>query len=265
MNNVSFPALGLSFDLSPVAFKLPFVGEVRWYGLLIGLGIILAFFYCSRVAKKEGISADILADIIIYSLPVAVICARTYYVIFSWDKYKDNLSDVFKIWEGGLAIYGGLIGAVITSAIYCKIKKINVLKVLDICCLGLLIGQLIGRWGNFMNAEAFGGYCENFLRMSINGEAPVHPTFLYESLWNLAGLVILSLLHKKKPFDGYTFFCYIMWYGLGRYFIEGLRADSLYIGNYRVSQIVALVCVFIGIGVLSFLTEKKKTEKHDKK
>lgn len=265
MNKISFPALGLEFDISPVAFKLPLLGEVRWYGLLIGLGIILAFFYCGRIAKKEGVSAETLADLIIYSLPVAVICARTYYVLFSWDKYKDNLADVFKIWEGGLAIYGGLIGAVATGVLYCKVKKIKALKILDICCLGFLIGQLIGRWGNFMNAEAFGGYCSNFLGMSINGNHPVHPTFLYESLWNLMGLVILTFLHKKRPFDGYTFFCYVMWYGFGRFFIEGLRTDSLYVGNYRVSQIVAMVCVFIGIGALHYLTEKKNSEKQSKK
>ena len=261
MNNISFPSLGLEFDISPVAFRLPLLGEVRWYGILIGLGIILAFFYCSRIAKKEGISAETLADIIIYALPVAVICARTYYVAFSWDKYKDSISDVFKIWEGGIAIYGAMISAVLSCFVYCKIKKINVLKVFDICCMGLLIGQLVGRWGNFTNAEAFGGYCSNFLGMSINGNSPVHPTFLYESLWNLAGLVILTFLHRKKPFDGYTFFCYVMWYGLGRFFIEGLRADSLYAGNYRVSQIVAMVCVVIGIAALCYLSEKKNTSK----
>ena len=260
MNNISFPALRINLKIDPVAFTLPLIGEVRWYGIIIGLGIILAFIYCSHIAKKEGISSDTIADLLIYALPVSVICARTYYVVFSWDQYKDNLADVFKIWEGGIAIYGAIIGAIITGIVFCRVKKLETLKIFDICCLGLMIGQLVGRWGNFVNAEAFGGYCKYFWGMSINGGRTVHPTFLYESLWNLAGLVILSLLHKRKPFNGYTFHCYLMWYGLGRFFIEGMRADSLYIGGYRISQIVAVLCIVTGITALSILTEKKNSK-----
>lgn len=264
MNNISFPGLGISVDVSPVAAKLPFVGEVHWYGVIIGIGILLAFLYCSYFAKKEGVSADTLADLVIYALPVAIICARTYYVVFSWDYYGKHLEDIVKIWNGGLAIYGGIIGAVITGVIFCKIKKLEILKVFDICCLGLMIGQMIGRWGNFVNAEAFGGYCTNILRMSINGAEPVHPAFLYESLWNLTGLIILSFLHKKRPFNGFTFFSYISWYGVGRFIIEGLRTDSLYIGNIRVSQLVALLCIIGGIAALSFLSEKSISKKTGK-
>lgn len=260
MNNISFPALGINLKMDPVAFTLPIIGEVHWYGIIIGLGIILAFLYCCHVAKKEGISSDTIADLLIYALPVSVICARTYYVVFSWEQYRDNLVDVFKIWEGGIAIYGAIIGAIITGIVFCRVKKLDTLIIFDICCLGLMIGQLVGRWGNFVNAEAFGGYCKYFWGMSINGGRPVHPTFLYESLWNLAGLVILSLLHKRKPFNGYTFYCYLMWYGLGRFFIEGLRDDSLYIGSYRISQIVAVLCIVTGIAALSILTEKKNAK-----
>ncbi len=260
MNNISFPALGINLKIDPVAFTLPIIGEVHWYGIIIGLGIVLAFAYCCHIARKEGVSSDTIADLLIYALPVSVICARTYYVVFSWEQYKDNLADVVKIWEGGIAIYGAIIGAIITGIVFCRVKKLETLKIFDICCLGLIIGQLVGRWGNFVNAEAFGGYCKYFWGMSINGGGPVHPTFLYESLWNLAGLVILSLLHKRKPFNGYTFYCYLMWYGLGRFFIEGLRADSLYIGGYRISQIVAVLCIITGIAALSILTEKKNAK-----
>ena len=217
---------------------------------------MLAFLYCCRVAKREGESADSVSDILLYALPVSVICARTYYVAFTWENYKNNFADVFKIWEGGIAIYGAVIGAVLTAWIYCRVKKLSVLKMFDICCMGLMIGQFIGRWGNFVNAEAYGGYCAYLWGMSINGKSPVHPTFLYESLWNLAGFLILSRLHKKRPFYGYTFFCYLSWYGAGRFFIEGLRSDSLYFCGMRISQIVAFLCVALGICALSFLSEK---------
>lgn len=258
MNNISFPRLGLSFDINPVAIKLPHFGGVHWYGIIIALGIILALCYCVRVAQREGVPADNVYDTLIYSLPVAIICARLYYVIFSWDKYKGSPIDILKIWEGGLAIYGGIIGSVIAAVTYFKIKKLGILKMCDICCLGLIIGQTVGRWGNFVNAEAFGGYCGYIWGMSINGGMSVHPTFLYESLWNLAGFIFLSRLHKKRPFYGFTFFSYLTWYGTGRFFIEGLRTDSLYIGSIRVSQLVALLCVVLGIAVLSYLAEKNK-------
>ncbi len=264
VNNISFPKLGLSFDINQVAIDLPFLGGVRWYGILIGLGILLAVIYCSFIAKKEGESSDSVTDIVLWALPVSVIFARTYYVIFQWENYKDNLSDIFKIWEGGIAIYGAIIGAVLVAFIYCRIKKLSVLKMFDICCLGLLIGQAIGRWGNFVNAEAYGYACSHFLGMSINGGAPVHPTFLYESVWNTVGFVILSILQKKRPFYGFTFFSYIAWYGLGRFFVEGLRTDSLYLGSVRISQIVALICIILGISGNLYLAYKKIKKYQDK-
>ncbi len=246
-NNISFPKLGLSFNINQIAVDMPFLGGIRWYGILIGIGIVLAYIYCSRLAKKEGESPDIVTDLLLCALPVSIICARTYYVVFSWDSYKDNFMDVFKIWEGGIAIYGAIIGAVITAAVFCKIKKINMLKLFDICCLGLLIGQAIGRWGNFVNAEAFGYPTQSLFGMSINGSQCVHPTFLYESLWNVTGFFLLSKLNKKRPFYGFTFFSYIIWYGFGRFIIEGLRSDSLYLGPVRVSQMIAFLCMIVGI------------------
>lgn len=263
MNNISFPRLGVEFNINPIAVDLPFLGGIRWYGILIAFGILLAFGYCCHVANKEGESTDTLSDILIYALPVSVIFARTYYVVFSWESYRDNFIDVFKIWEGGIAIYGAVIGAVLTGFIYCRAKKLSTLKLFDICSLGLMIGQAVGRWGNFVNAEAFGGYCPYIWGMSINGGSPVHPTFLYESLWNLAGFVILSVLHKKRPFYGFTFFSYLSWYGTGRFFIEGLRSDSLYLGNMRVSQLVAVLCVAVGVCALSFLSEKHINKKQE--
>ena len=261
MNNISVPRLGVEFNINPVAIDVPFLGGIRWYGILIALGIVLAFIYCCRIAKNEGESADTLSDILIYALPVSVAFARTYYVIFSWESYRNNLWDVFKIWEGGIAIYGAVIGAVVTGFIYCKLKKLDTLKLFDICSLGLMIGQLVGRWGNFVNAEAFGGYCSYMWGMSINGAPPVHPTFLYESLWNLLGFVILSVLHKKRPFHGFTFFSYLSYYGTGRFFIEGLRSDSLYLGNMRISQIIAVLCVVTGVCALNILSEKNIRKK----
>lgn len=260
MNHISFPKLNIEFDVNPIAISTPFLGGIHWYGLIIALGILLAYLYCSHVAKKEGENADVISDIILWALPISVVFARTYYVVFSWESYRDNLSDIFKIWEGGIAIYGAIIGAVLTAFVYCRVKKLSVLKLFDICSLGLLIGQFVGRWGNFVNAEAFGGYCSYFWGMSINGRAPVHPTFLYESLWNFIGFIILAKLHKKRPFYGYTFFTYLSWYGVGRFFIEGLRADSLYIGGIRVSQLVALLCVGAGIYALSRLSGKKNAK-----
>lgn len=258
-NNISFPGLGIHFKINPIAVKLGSF-SIHWYGIIIAVGIVLAVLYCSHLAKKEGENPELITDLVLWALPVSVIFARTYYVLFSWDSYKDNLWDIFKIYEGGIAIYGAIIGAVLTALIFFKVKKLSVLKMFDICCLGLFIGQIIGRWGNFVNAEAFGGECDALWRMSINGAAGVHPTFLYESLWNLLGFIILSLLHKKRPFYGFTFFSYITYYGIGRFFIEGLRTDSLYLGNIRVSQVVALICVIFGIASIITGFARKKRE-----
>lgn len=262
-NNISFPGLGLDFKINPVAIKLG-NGGIHWYGIIIAVGIVLAVLHCSRLAKREGEHPDLICDLVLWALPVSVIFARTYYVLFSWDSYKENLWDVFKIYEGGIAIYGAIIGAVLTAFVFCRVKKLNILKIFDICCLGLLIGQIIGRWGNFVNAEAFGGACNALWRMSINGGAGVHPTFLYESLWNLLGFIILSYIHERRPFYGFTFFSYITYYGIGRFFIEGLRTDSLYMGNIRVSQMVALLCVIFGIFALAVKAVKTKREKNKK-
>jgi len=261
MNNISFPGLGLSFDINPIALKIPFFGGIHWYGIIIAAGIILAVLYSAKEAVIEGEKAESITDLVLWALPFSIIGARTYYVLFSWESYRDSLLDVFKIWEGGIAIYGAIIGAVATSYVFCRVKKLNVLKIFDIACLGLLIGQSVGRWGNFVNAEAFGGKCDALWRMSINGGEAVHPTFLYESLWNFTGFILLAFLNKKRPFHGFTFFSYLVWYGIGRFFIEGLRADSLYMGPFRISQLVSGVIVCVGITLISvFLVRNKKNK-----
>ena len=203
---------------------------------------------------------------LICAVPLAIIGARAYYCLFSWNLYKDDPIRVLYIWEGGLAIYGGVIGAVIGLFLYTKVKKVKTSALLDIGGLGLLIGQSIGRWGNFMNREAFGAQTDSFLRMGLtdaNGATIyVHPTFLYESVWNAIGLLILHFYSKRRKFDGQIFLMYLGWYGLGRMFIEGLRTDSLYVGasNLRVSQLLAGICF---LAVVIFLVYDKIFREHD--
>ena len=256
---IAFPNLGLKFNINPVAFEI-FGWEIHWYGIIIALGLVLAVIVANSLAKKEGLPKDTILDVVLVSVPSAVAGARLYYVLFNLDYYLSNPSEIVKIWEGGLAIYGGIIGAVVASFIYCKVAKVSFRKVADVGAIGLLIGQTIGRWGNFVNGEAYGGPTDAVWKMDIYGKAMgVHPTFLYESVWNLLTLVILSLLYKKKRFDGEIFLSYITAYGIGRFMIEGLRADSLMLGGVRISQFVALACVITGLILL--IKEYKKYAK----
>ena len=261
MVTVSFPGLGIdNFTLNPVAFTLPIFGgiEVRFYGLIITLGIILAFTYCAYRAKQEGIIFDDLLDIALFTIIFAVIGARAYYVLTSLDKY-DSFGEMIAIWNGGLAIYGAIIAGAITILVTCRIKKLSALKMLDATAPAVMIGQILGRWGNFFNGEAYGSVVpENsplyFIRMGIfpndiegvRGMAYVHPTFLYESLWNLVGFILIHFLYKKKKFDGQVLLMYVTWYGFGRMFIEGLRTDSLYVGVFRISQVLGFLCFVVG-------------------
>ena len=260
MNRIGFPGLGFEFSINPVAFTV-FGWNVYWYGIIIATGLIIAVIVANYLAKMEGLGKDVITDVVIYSLPVAVVCARAYYVIFNFSNYKNNLLDIFKIWNGGIAIYGAIIGAVATAYIYCRVTNTNFKKVADVGAIGLLIGQTVGRWGNFVNGEAYGGATDLPWRMDIYGKAMgVHPTFLYESLWNLAILTILLVFFKKKRFDGEIFLSYITAYGVGRFMIEGLRADSLMIGQIRISQLVALVCVVVGFFLMirGYINAKRK-------
>ena len=252
---ISFPGLGI--EMNPIRSIDIGNFSIHLYGVIIALGLMLAFIYGCRRGKEFGIKVDDITDGVLCIVPVAVLCARLYYCIFEWDRYKDNLLSIFYIWEGGLAIYGGVIGAAIGVIVFSRIKKIHVGAVLDLTSLGFLIGQSMGRWGNFFNREAFGAETDSFLRMGLlNIRTGVtsyyHPTFLYESLWNLVGFVLLHFLSKKRKYDGQVALLYVAWYGLGRTFIEGLRMDSLYWGNFRVSQMLAAFSCFAAVAVLMY-------------
>ena len=260
MNHIAFPGLALGPFMINESFEI-FGLTVHFYGLIIAIGILLAFLFCSRFMKQEGLSQDVPLDLILYGLPSAIICARLYYVVFEWGSYKETPLDVFKIWEGGLAIYGAIIGACLSTYIYCRVKKISLSTVFDIGAFGLLIGQICGRWGNFVNAEAYGGITELPWRMELlDLGICVHPTFLYESLWNVGVLIVLLLRRKHLKFPGENFISYLALYGLGRCMIEGLRDDSLYLGPFRISQIVALLCFIIGAAIIIYKRYKIKKE-----
>ena len=262
---ISFPSLGLSFD-PPRSIALGPL-TVHFYGIVIATGLILAVVYACRRCKQFGIKEDDLLDGVLWVTPFAILCARAYYCIFSWDTYKDNPIKILYIWEGGLAIYGGVIGAAIGVVVFAllKRKKVRLTAVLDLVAICFLIGQSIGRWGNFFNREAFGAETDSFLRMGLFNSVTqsyeyYHPTFFYESVWNLAGFIILHFLSKYRRYDGQIALGYVFWYGLGRTFIEGLRTDSLMLGSFRVSQLLAAVSCFVAAVLLILLAFKK----HDK-
>lgn len=277
MNEIQFPHLGLSFNINPVAFTIGSF-SVYWYALIILAGILLGFWYACLFCKKDGNNTELMYDVLLYGLPSAIICARIYYVVFNFGEYKDNFWDVFKIHEGGIAIYGAVIGAVISTYIYARKKKVNPLMLFDYGAAGLFVGQAVGRWGNFVNQEAFGGNYDGLLsmtggtikktlaEMSARGMAVdpaigVHPTFLYESLWNFLGIILISFFFKKKKHTGFPFAFYIGWYGIGRFFVEGMRTDSLMMTeNIRVSQVVAIASVIISIVMFVILSKRNKAE-----
>lgn len=274
---VSFPGLGLEFHFNNVAFHIA-SKPIYWYGILIMLGVILAVVYASAQSRQFGIRQDDLYDAVLFAVPLGIVCARIYYVIFEWEQYKDNLSEIFATWHGGLAIYGGIIGGIIVIVVLCKVKKIYVMDMLDLFASAVPIGQILGRWGNFFNCEAYGSSTTLPWRMVIGktleeaGATGNHPTFFYESAWNLIGFIILYFSSKKRKYHGEILLLYLGWYGLGRFFIEGLRTDSLYLWGtgIRVSQVVALICIIIGLGgfllnrKMSFLQEINRADSDNK-
>ncbi len=254
-NMIGFEGIGIApFLMDRVAFSIGNF-DVYWYAIIITVGMVLAVAFCAWNARKFDLTVDNVFDVLLWGLPVAVFCARTYYVLFELDRYN-SFAEMINIRDGGLAIYGGVIGAFVTGFIYCKISKVNMLAMFDLASFGFLIGQAIGRWGNFVNGEAFGEVTDLPWGMTINGLGPYHPTFLYESLWNILGFVLLFLFARKwMKHHGEVFFLYFAWYGLGRFFIEGLRTDSLYLGPVRISQ--ALAAVFFLGGTLFFVLSRK--------
>lgn len=246
---ISFPALGLDFQINRVAANV-FGKDIYWYGIIICIGFVLAALYVNARVKEFGCTSDNLMDCLIICVPVGIICARIYYVIFEWGYYSQHPNEIIAVWNGGIAIYGAVIGVVIALYIYSRVKKLSFATLCDLAAFGLLIGQCVGRWGNFVNAEAHGGATDLPWGMSIDGAAAVHPTFLYESLWNLIGFIALHFYSIKRKFPGEMALLYVAWYGLGRAWIEGLRTDSLYIGTLRVSQVLAAVSCIVAIALL---------------
>lgn len=246
--------------------------NIYWYSVLIVVSIIIGLYFSLKQADKNGLDKNFLYDMIFYLIPIAIIGARLYYVIFNFSLFKDSLIDIFKIWEGGLAIYGVIISSIIFIIIYCKKKNKNILLTLDTLTPYLILGQSIGRWGNFINKEAHGPittyqhlksmHLPNFIieGMYINGSYYI-PTFLYESLWCFIGFIIILIIRKKNKYKnkGILLFSYFIWYGIGRLFIEGLRTDSLYLGTFRISQIVSIIILLIGIiGIIYIIRRDKK-------
>lgn len=275
MSTVLFPGLGFSMDVKDISFRI-FGWPIHWYGIIIAMGFLLAVVYCSRKADTYGIEQDDIIDLLLFAVPLCIIGARLYYIIFYLDLYRTDdggldLGKMVRIWDGGLAIYGAIIMAIIVALVFCKKRGISFLSLADLGVFGLFIGQMIGRWGNFVNVEAFGGPTSLPWRMGIftieEGTLrymEVHPTFLYESLWNLVGFLLLALLARKglRKFDGQFFWSYIAWYGLGRAWIEGLRTDSLYFFStgLRVSQVLAILSFLIAGAVLVIQLRKPHSD-----
>jgi len=252
---------------------------IYWYGLIIASAIFIGLYLATKEAEKVGMQKDIPTDLLIFAAPIAIIFARIYYVIFEWDRYRgEPFWKVFAIWEGGIAIHGALIGAVLTAIVFSRVKQISFWQLADIAAPSLILGQAIGRWGNFMNQEAHGGpvseafyenimqYLPNFIveQMCINGTL-YHPTFLYESVWNLLVFIGLLILRKYNPLRGEVFLSYLIFYSIGRFFIEGLRTDSLMLfGLVRQAQILSIVLIVVAIGLIIYHRKGKEvTERYD--
>ncbi len=276
MEYIEFPALGWTFNIDPVLGNFELFGipiSIRWYGVMIALGFLLAILYAVRNAHRFGVELDPMTDVALVSTAFAILGARVYYIVF-YDGiatlWEEPLK-IFRIWDGGLAIYGAVIMAFVTGIWMCRVKKVPTLGMFDLASIGFLIGQSVGRWGNFFNQEAFGGNTTlpwgmtgSIIGAGTHGAGydttlPVHPTFLYESLWCLAGIILLHILSKKAyTFSGKIFCGYVMWYGTGRFLIEGLRTDSLMLGTMRVSQLLAILSVIGGLAAYYILKTRSE-------
>ena len=262
---IRFPFLG-NLTLNPPASFYIFGREIYFYGVIIALGFVLGILYCARRAPEFGISSDSVYDMMLWMIPLSILGARLYFVLFQAEYYFAHPAEILAVWEGGLAIYGGIIAGVLVAFLFCRVRHIAFLDMLDLMSIGVLIGQALGRWGNFFNREAFGAETEVFCRMGLT--APdgttvfVHPTFLYESLWNLLGLAFLIFFTKsgRRRYSGQVALMYFFWYGLGRSWIEGLRSDSLYLAHtgIRVSQLLSILIVCVS-GIILLINRNKKS------
>ena len=272
---IRFPGLFGDWAFTASSKALDIGNGINWYGILIALGLVIAIWWCMNQKSKYGITEDDLLDSVLWGIPCAIVGARIYYVLFYLDQFKNSdgsfsFRKAIAIWDGGLAIYGTVIAGVIVVLIFTKVKKLRFAAMTDLAAMGLLLGQIIGRWANFINREAFGGLTDLPWRMrlwvSTTQYIEVHPTFLYESLWNLVGLLLMLLvITKGRRFDGENTWFYFLWYGLGRSWIEGLRTDSLYLFNWtfmgqpiRVSQVLSMVMVVVAAFMLFYNIKIKK-------
>lgn len=267
--DIAFPNLGIYLNNVPDGFSI-FGFRIAFYGVIIGIGVMCGVLMAAYVARRENMDPDLVWDFAIYAIIFSIMGARIYYVIFEWDMYRDNPAGIFNLRNGGLAIYGAVIAAFLTLFVYTRVKKQSFLQLVDVCVPGLILGQAIGRWGNFTNREVFGGYTDNLLAMRLPVDAvrtrditeqlrvhiaegtnyiQVHPTFLYESLWNVALLCLMLAYHKHKKFRGEIWLLYLGGYGLGRFWIEGIRTDQLYLTGTTVpvSQLLAIICVVVAV------------------
>ncbi len=273
---ISFPGLFGDWQFTASSKALDIGNGVYWYGIFIAVGVLLAIWFCMRQAPRFGLVGDNLMDLGLWCVPVGILGARIYYVVFYLDIYRTedgalDFGKMIRIWDGGLAIYGGIIAAFLAGYVFCRAKKLSYPAIMDDAVMGVLIGQILGRWGNFMNREAFGAVTDVPWRMRLwatTGEYyDVHPTFLYESLWNLVGFLLIWLvLTKRRRFDGQNFLCYLLWYGLGRVWIEGLREDSLYLFNVtlfgapvRVSQALSALLIVVSAALLLWNLRRSRT------
>lgn len=279
--NINFPHLNIYLEHVGNSFTV-FGISIAYYGVIIAIGMLAGILMATYEAKRTGQNPEDYFDLAIVAIIFSVIGARAYYVIFSWDKYKDNLLNIFRLRQGGLAIYGGVIAAIITTLVFAKIKNLSFPKLADTAGLGLILGQIIGRWGNFFNREAFGGYTDGLLAMQIPVDAvrdssditaemlehivevgeisyiQVHPTFLYESLWNLAVLGILLVVRHHKKFEGEVFLLYLIGYGIGRFWIEALRTDQLLIPSTTIAVSQVLAAVLVVVSTVILLVSRRK-------
>ncbi|MDR0292780.1 MAG: prolipoprotein diacylglyceryl transferase [Oscillospiraceae bacterium] len=257
---IGFPGIGLEFQRNPAIFRITDNFALTWYGLILASGFLLAVLYCLRQAKHFGLKQDEILDMLFCATPAGIIGARLYYVAFNWTaEFRDDPIRVLFTWQGGMAIYGSIIGAVIAAALFCWVRHINIGAMLDIGAIGLLIGQAVGRWGNFVNGEVYGKETAVPWRMRVYN-MEVHPLFLYESLWNILGLVLLRLIMKKRKYNGQLFTLYIAWYGLGRGLLEGMRdsAFNLMLGKWMISQVLAYASFLLALALLFYMTLFKK-------
>lgn len=279
--NINFPHLNIYLEHVGNSFTI-FGISIAYYGVIIAIGMLAGILMATYEAKRTGQNPEDYFDLAIVAIIFSIIGARAYYVIFSWDKYKDNLLNIFRLRQGGLAIYGGVIAAIITTLVFSKIKNLSFPKLADTAGLGLILGQIIGRWGNFFNREAFGGYTDGLLAMQIPVDAvrdssditaemlehivevgeisyiQVHPTFLYESLWNLAVLGILLIVRHHKKFEGEVFLLYLIGYGIGRFWIEALRTDQLLIPSTTIAVSQVLAAVLVVVSAVILLVSRRK-------